>query len=35
MFSRAVKPVVTVAIQNGAKNFSTSPEVTILLVFKN
>lgn len=27
MFSRAVKPVVTVAIQNGAKNFSTSPEM--------
>ena len=29
MFSRVLKPVATVAIQNGAKNFSTTSEVII------
>lgn len=29
MFSRVLKPVTTVAIQNGAKNFSTTSEVII------
>lgn len=29
MFSRALRPIATVAFQNGAKNFSTTPEVKI------
>lgn len=29
MFSRALKPVASVAVQNGAKNFSTTSQVSI------
>lgn len=32
MFSRALKPITAVAVQNGAKNFSTTSQV-IMSIF--